>query len=592
MGQEGSQVFPGALQPGAVVGCWRVLATLGVGGYGAVYRVEPLDAPGRSFALKLSLHPEPARALREMALLLDRAWHPNVVRVHATGRWPDPVEGLPYFVMDWVEGLALHTWAETVNPTFRQVVMVGGSVAMTLGVLHARGVLHRDLKPEHLLVRAREQTPVLIDFGAGDQVGATTLTTTALPPGTLHLRSPEAIRFQQRHWRQPELRYPYSEADDLYALGVCLYRAVTGHYPFPPGQEPELLAVAITERLPPSPRDINPQVPEPLSRAILRLLEKEPEQRPRTGEAAHSELMRGLLSGGAAAFEAHLFDAIPGTPHQIRRPEWPAQPYVTPAPRPRPRPEAAPSRRFPTWGWVGVVVCLGLLLAGPGTWEVLLRGWTRHTTPQVPDRVSTPIGHKLASEPDRPHSVPVAAPVAAPKEEHAPVTTKPPAPPSPKPARAFKAATLASCMAGMACASAPLVDRPTPPAEDCPENARAAMRELNIHGVQWAAFFDPTTRSDFVTVREGRAAVYTHGTQGRVQWGSMLTGTLYVGSKRVYGRFTQLRQKRSGETFPVCIELWFLDDRTRGVPRVEGGDENTAVVSNLMSVRSVWRYDE
>ena len=118
------------------------------------------------------------------------------------------------------------------------------------------------------------------------------------------------------------------------------------------------------------------------------------------------------------------------------------------------------------------------------------------------------------------------------------------------------------------------------------------MRELNIDDVQWAAFFDPTTRSDFVTVREGRAAVYTHGTQGRVQWGSMLTGTLYVGSKRVYGRFTQLRQKRSGETFPVCIELWFLDDRTRGVPRVEGGDENTAVVSNLMSVRSVWRYDE
>ncbi|WP_404366581.1 serine/threonine protein kinase [Corallococcus coralloides] len=592
MGQDGSQVFPGALQPGAVVGGWRVQGTLGVGGYGAVYRVEPLAAPGRGFALKLSLHPDPARALREMALLLDRAWHPNVVRVHATGRWPDPVEGLPYFVMDCVEGLALHLWAETVNPTFRQVAMVGGSVAMTLGVLHARGVLHRDLKPEHILVRAREQVPVLIDFGAGDQAGAATLTTTTLPPGTLHLRSPEAIRFQQRHWRQPELRYPYRESDDLYALGVCLYRTVTGHYPFPPGQEPELLAVAITERLPPSPRDINPQVPEPLSRAILRLLEKEPEQRPRTGEAAHSELMRGLLSGGAAAFEAHLFDEIPGTPNQIRRPAWPAQPYLTPAPRPRPAPEPAAPRRFPAWGWVGVVACLGLLLAGPRTWEVLLRGWTRHTTPRVPESVSAPVGHKLASPPDRPHSVPVAAPVAVKKEEHTPVTIKPPAPPSPKPVRALKAATLASCMAGMACASAPLVDRPTPPAEDCPLDAQAAMQKLEIEGMQWAAKFDPNTHSQFVTVREGRAAVYTLGSEGEVRHGSMLTGTLYVGSKRVYGRFTQLRQNKTGETLPVCIELWFLDDRTRGVPRSEGGDENTAVVPNMMSVRGVWRYDE
>ncbi|NRD66780.1 serine/threonine protein kinase [Corallococcus exiguus] len=592
MGQEGSQVFPGALQPGAVVGRWRVQGTLGVGGYGAVYRVEPLDAPGRSFALKLSLHPDPARALREMALLLDRAWHPNVVRVHATGRWPDPVEGLPYFVMDCVEGMALHLWTEAVNPTFRQVAMVGGSVAMTLGVLHARGVLHRDLKPEHILIRAREQVPVLIDFGAGDQTGAATLTTTTLPPGTLHLRSPEAIRFQQRHWRQPELRYPYREADDLYALGVCLYRAVTGHYPFPPGQEPELLAVAITERLPPSPRDINPQVPELLSRAILRLLEKEPEQRPRTGEVAHSELMRGLLSGGATAFEARLFDEIPGTPNQIRRPTWPAQPYLKPAPRPRPVPEPVAPRRFPAWGWVGVVVCLGLLLAGPGTWEVLLRGWTRHTTPGVPESVSAPVGHKVAITPDRPHSVPVAAAVVAPPEERAPVITKPPVPPSPKPARALKAAALASCMAGMACASAPLVDRPTPPAEDCPLDAQAAMQKLDIEGMQWAAKFDPTVRSRLVTVREGRAAVYTHGIEGHVRHGSLLTGTLYVGSKRVYGRFTQLRQEKTGETFPVCVELWFLNDRTRGVPRSEGGDENTAIVPNLMSVKGVWRYDE
>ncbi|NOK12935.1 hypothetical protein [Corallococcus exercitus] len=173
------------------------------------------------------------------------------------------------------------------------------------------------------------------------------------------------------------------------------------------------------------------------------------------------------------------------------------------------------------------------------------------------------------------------------------MTTKPSVPPSPKTGRTLKAAAIASCVAGMACASAPLVDRPTPPAEDCPLDAQAAMQKLEVEGLQWSAMFDLKTRADgFVTVREGRAAVYTVGSGGRVQWGSMLTGTLYVGSKRVYGRFTQLRQKKTGETFPVCIELWFLEDSTRGVPRSEGGDENTAVVPNQMSVRGVWRYDE
>ncbi|NRD49062.1 hypothetical protein [Corallococcus exiguus] len=118
------------------------------------------------------------------------------------------------------------------------------------------------------------------------------------------------------------------------------------------------------------------------------------------------------------------------------------------------------------------------------------------------------------------------------------------------------------------------------------------MQKLDIEGMQWAAKFDPNVRSMHVTVREGRAAVYTNSTEGHVRDGSLLTGTLYLGSKRVYGRFTQLRQEKTGETFPVCVELWFNPDRTRGVPRSEGGDENTAVVPNLISVKGVWRYDE
>ncbi|RKH49893.1 serine/threonine protein kinase, partial [Corallococcus llansteffanensis] len=550
--------------------------TLGVGGYGAVYRVEPLDAPGRSFALKLSLHPDPARALREMALLLDRAWHPHVVRVHATGRWPDPVDGLPYFVMDFIEGMALHTWAETFNPTFRQLAMVGGSVAMTLDVLHARGVLHRDLKPEHILIREPGHVPVLIDFGAGDQMGSTTLTTTTLPPGTLHLRSPEAIRFQQLHWRQPELRYPYTESDDLYALGVCLYRAATGHPPFSPELAPDLLTVVITTRPPPSPRAINPQVPEPFARAILRLLKKAPEQRPRTGVQAHAELMEALLSDGDA-FEARLFEEASD---RIRRPAWPSQPYPASVTEPMAPPAPHASSRI---HMLGLTACLGLVLAGAGTWRVLA-----HTTPRVQDMASTSTGHKLAIEPERPQSVPVAPP---PPEVHAAVTPKPPAP-SPKSGRSLKPAALAACM-GLACATgAPLVDRPQPPSEDCPAAAIEAMEKLGIAEVMWDAEFDHKFANKNVTVREGRATAYTSQSWGRVSAGTKLTGTVYVGAQRVYGRFTQLRHKKTGETHPVCIELVTVEDGLTGLPRLKGGDEDTAILSNEITIRSVLRYDD
>jgi eukaryotic-like serine/threonine-protein kinase len=612
---EGTRVFPAALQPGTEVGRWRVLGTLGVGGYGAVYRVESLDAPGRSLALKLSLHPDAGRALREMALLLDRARHPNVVRVHALGRWPDPVDGLPYFVMDLVEGLALHTWAETFNPTFRQLVMVGGSVALTLGVLHARGVLHRDLKPEHLLVREREQAPVIIDFGAGDQAGAATLTTTTLPPGTPHLRSPEAIRFQQLHWRHPELRYPYTVADDLHALGVCLYRAVTGHYPFSPDQELDLLTVAILERLPPSPRDINPRVPEPLAKAILRMLEKEPEQRPLSGEDAHSDLVRGLLGGDSDAFEAPLFDAPPGKPKEILRPTWPAKPYVKSAPRRRPASSAATEtsspKRVASWSRVGLAACLGLVLVVAGTWEVLPRAWTPDTTQQVPESISASAGHKLAKAVEAPHSVSVAAPpatgpppatvatMATQPQERVPVPTKPSISPSraampPKPSSTLKNAVIASCAAGMACASStppPLLERPRPPAEPCSDEAIATMERLSVYGFQWfGRFVHKNPQPSTVTVREGRAVVYTGMGGGRIKAGSRLNGTLYVSANRVYGRFTQLRMDNDDTLYPVCIELWF-SDKSIGIPREPGGDENTAIVGNIMSIRSVAHFE-
>ncbi|RKH38090.1 hypothetical protein [Corallococcus sicarius] len=357
---------------------------------------------------------------------------------------------------------------------------------------------------------------------------------------------------------------------------MCLYRAATGHLPFSPELAPDLLTVVITTRPPPSPRAINPQVPEPFARAILRLLKKQPEQRPRTGVQAHAELMEALLSDGDA-FEARLFEEAS---ERIRRPAWPSQPYPASVTEPMAPPAPRASSRI---HMLGLVVCLGLVLGGAGTWGVLA-----HTTSKVQERFSTSTGHKLAVVPEPQHSVPVAAP---PPEVHAAVIPKPPAP-SPKSARSLKPAALAACM-GMACVTgAPLVDRPQPPSEDCPMEAVKAMEKLGIAELQWAGEFDRKFAGKSVTVREGRATVYTAQTWGRVNGGTQLTGTVYVGTQRVYGRFTQLRHKKTGETYPVCIELVTLADRQTGLPRLKGGDEDTAVVSNEISLRSVLRYDE
>ncbi|WP_240360208.1 phosphotransferase [Pyxidicoccus caerfyrddinensis] len=138
MHEEDWKVHPGALGPGTEVGSWRVVERLGVGGYGAVYRVEDLACPGDFYALKLALRQGDERAEREVQLLMSRAVHPNVVRLYACGRWPHPRTGYLYFVMDWVPGPVLHTWVETVNPPFRLLAEKVGKVAVALGALHDR----------------------------------------------------------------------------------------------------------------------------------------------------------------------------------------------------------------------------------------------------------------------------------------------------------------------------------------------------------------------------------------------------------------------------------------------------------------------
>jgi len=329
--QDGSWlVHLDELGAGTLIDTWRVVERLGVGGYGAVYKVEHVAEPGAYYALKLALHRHDKRVEREEQLLLGKAVHPNVVRLHTIGRWPHTVNGHPYFVMSWVDGLALDTWAETLNPSFRQLAEKAGKVALALGALHERGVLHRDLKPEHILIRQSDGEPILIDLGVGYFAGAETLTLSVLPPATPHLLSPEAVTFLRTYHQLRGARYQTKQTDELHALGVLLYRVVTGYYPYSPNLPPDLLYAAIETTVPPAPSAFNRSVPRALSDLLMRLLAKDPRERFQTGQEVHEALVAAVAFGQAAAWEASLFEWEEMPPaeqaqgvaqRRIRRPE-------------------------------------------------------------------------------------------------------------------------------------------------------------------------------------------------------------------------------------------------------------------------------
>lgn len=606
---ENFQVRPDALGPGTEVGTWRVVERLGVGGFGAVYRVEDMARPGEFYALKLALRPGDERAEREVTLLMVKAVHPNVVRFHACGRWPHPRTGYLFFVMDWVDGRPLDAWAEEANPTFRELAQAAGRVALAFHALHEEGVRHRDVKPVHILIREADGEPVLIDFGIGDYAGAATITEQALPPGTLALRSPEAVRFHRENHGRPGARYEYQPTDDLYALGVSLYRVVTGHYPFPPHLPPDMLYLVIEGQTPPAPADFNRRTPPALSDVIMRLLAKKPQERYPTGAELHAALMAAVSSGQSSTWEARLFEweeehepgAVPR--RRIRRPEWPTDSATPPAPRlvvapalrdvvevrqepPAGEPPVRQRARSRMW----VVAVLLMSCVGLTAWGLWLRERGASSNSQAAAPLSDVASfhaslHEVAPVKALPNAVPATAPPtveatavaaatsAALTKEDAPVMKESKPSASALKKMGMKAVGVAGACLHLAC-SGPQV-RPAPPPEECPPGALEAMKELGIERGDSRVFVFDVIKGEphVITVHEGNAVVRLgEGWEG-LRSGGLLYGKLYL-ADRVYGRFTWARTNQ-GRTYPVCIEL-LSSYGDRGLERKPGSDADSA----------------
>ena len=266
---------------------------IGRGGMGVVYHARD-ERLKRAVAVKV-LPPELAfreeiriRFLRE-AETAARLSHPHIVPIHSVGEGPD---GLVYFVMAYVDGESLAARLkrrERLPPEEARRIMM--ETADALGAGHALGIIHRDVKPDNILLEGSRGRTVLTDFGIAKALTSTTgpgtLTATGVAIGTPHYMSPE----QAAGDREIDGR------SDIYSLGVVGYQMLAGELPFSAPTVPGLLLKQITEQAP-NLQDKTPTCPDDLASCVMRSLEKEPEARWPTADA----LRRALESRSAPPY--------------------------------------------------------------------------------------------------------------------------------------------------------------------------------------------------------------------------------------------------------------------------------------------------
>ena len=276
---------------------------IGRGGMGVVYHARD-ERLKRKVAVKV-LPPELAfreeiriRFLRE-AETAARLSHPHIVPIHSVGEGPD---GLVYFVMAYVDGESLAARLkrrERLPPEEARRIMM--ETADALGAGHALGIIHRDVKPDNILLEGSRGRTVLTDFGIAKALTSTTgpgtLTATGVAIGTPHYMSPE----QAAGDREIDGR------SDIYSLGVVGYQMLAGELPFSAPTVPGILLKQITEQAP-NLQDKSPTCPDDLSACVMRSLEKEPEARWPTADA----LRRALESRSAPPYRPSRRTSVGG----------------------------------------------------------------------------------------------------------------------------------------------------------------------------------------------------------------------------------------------------------------------------------------
>nr|APZ78839.1 protein kinase [Stigmatella aurantiaca Sg a15] len=290
------------LPSGSVVDGWRVLQELGNGGFAVVYLVEK---DGKPHALKVARHREAsgdhkqthARMVREVTTLL-MLEHRNIIRHRGYG-YAEP--GNMYVALEYVDGWTLAEWKERKHPTIHEILQVFVKLTSALSYMHARGVLHRDLKLVNVLIRKSDGEPIIIDFGCATYTLAEDLTEEGLPPGTERFRAPEQLSFLNEHKNNHRARYAFKVADEIFALGAMLYELLTDPWPT---EHTQRMALNNPLMPPPPAREVNPRIPDLLSDWVENILSRDPSKRPIDTHALHRQSVE-LFENAGAEYKVH-----------------------------------------------------------------------------------------------------------------------------------------------------------------------------------------------------------------------------------------------------------------------------------------------
>ena len=294
---------------------YEVKRLIGRGGFAEVYELWDKDLD-RRLACKV-LHPEIAwtpgmlARFRQEAKALARLQDPAILAIHFTGDG----EGLVYYVMPFVEGESLAERLRRRGPySADEALKIAEPILQALSHAHTQGLVHRDIKPDNVMVEAKSGRVLLLDFGiaklldpGGSDAGGAK-TATGFTVGTVQYMSPEQALGQSN----------LDGRSDLYAFGAMLYQMVTGTPPYDGDSSAEIVGKHLSDPVPVA-SDVNAKIPRWLSTVIVQCLAKRPEDRFQDADEVLAALQAGRTSGSERLVGAHTLERQVRRSGQVRR---------------------------------------------------------------------------------------------------------------------------------------------------------------------------------------------------------------------------------------------------------------------------------